>query len=372
MKRLSQFTITALFIALLMLGIAARTQQEAISQDKYKTGKPEVSEENPKFKTDQRFAAMLQKEWQKLQPQPPAVQDLTPKPVVAPVASVPASPTPDQKEAQQRSRPISPLESPPAAPVKVDTTSGIAPIAPPPPAKDTIPLRFDFFGAPISLRTDQGLRATLGPSVNSKTIGAHWLTLSQTDYPALLQQTAKYSANLVLNDWGYSLFLYRLSEQIHPQAPNDAALLCWFLLNKAGYDARVGYEKNQVFLLLPSRFTIYETPHYSIGGQKYYLARLVKSPIKAGALRIYQEPYPESRLLDLSLTSAPQLGQAGAAKKLTFQYEGETYMVPITYNQEVVDFLSGYPQTALEVYFAASISEETRISLLNGLKPIIA
>jgi hypothetical protein len=53
-----------------------------------------------------------------------------------------------------------------------------------------------------------------------------------------------------LNDWGHCTLLYKLSEQLYERSPKTAVLFVRFMMIKSGYDAMVGYDEKDIFLLL--------------------------------------------------------------------------------------------------------------------------
>lgn len=55
------------------------------------------------------------------------------------------------------------------------------------------------------------------------------------------------------------------------QGDNSRHLLCWFLMNKSGYMASLGFGEGKVSILLPTRQAIYGRSYISRGGLHYYI-----------------------------------------------------------------------------------------------------
>jgi hypothetical protein len=339
------------------------------AQDKYKGGPPPETGGNPKFKTDLEFANSLKKDWMKLEAAPGFVQDKTPKPVTMPVAE--RAPTGDQElqKAIEASKPIpvipppKPAEPPPALPS--------APQAAPIPSADQIEINFAFFGAPVRMNADRKMRVPVGSSVNNAAIGDWWEAMSRQNYDACLQQALETRRRLNLNDWGYAHLLHRTGEALYNGSPNDANLFTWFMLVKSGYDARIGYNNNQVFLLLPSRNVLYGVPHFAVQKQVYYTATFGGAN-PSGSLFIYDGNYPEAdRPMDLTVASAPVFEKKDLERTVRFTSMGKEYAVTVQYNKPVVDYYDQYPQTDLKVYFASALTPEADQSLVAALKPLV-
>ncbi len=339
------------------------------AQDKYKSGPPPETG-NPKFKTDLEFANLLKKDWMKLEAAPGFVQDRTPKPVSMPVAQ--RAPTGDQ-ELQKAIEASKPLPSvPPPKPVEPPPPSPPVPQAVPIPPADQIELNFVFFGALVKMNYDRKMRIPIGNSVNNATIGAWWEGTSLQNYDACLQQAQDTRRRLNLNDWGYALLLHRTGDALYNGSPNDANLFTWFMLVKSGYDARIGYNHDQAFLLLPSRSVLYGVPHFAVQKQVYYTATFGAGATPSGSLFIYDGNYPEAdRLMDLTVVSAPIFEKRDLERTIRFSSMGREYSVTVQYNKPVVDYYDQYPQTDLKVYFASALSPEADLSLVAALKPLV-
>ncbi len=178
---------------------------------------------------------------------------------------------------------------------------------------------------------------------------------------------------MILNDWGYGLFLHTIATNIYTGSSNGVELFTWFMLVKSGYDARVGYSEDSVCLLLPSSNVWYEISHFKIDNRKYYLTSFGSETPETTTLYIYNESYPGAdKPVEVRIAQPPNINKVAARKVLKFSYGNEEYVVPVQYDKTVIDFFARYPQTDLNVYFHAAVSPEAGVSLVTSLKPVIA
>ncbi|MEA1918924.1 MAG: hypothetical protein U9N52_03705, partial [Campylobacterota bacterium] len=56
---------------------------------------------------------------------------------------------------------------------------------------------------------------------------------------------------------------------------------------------------------------------------------------------------------------------------LEFRYRGQKFSLHVNYNQNLIDFMSTYPQADYDSYFNAPLDHESTQSLIKALKPIV-
>lgn len=81
-------------------------------------------------------------------------------------------------------------------------------------------------------------------------IARFWEEVSSVNHTEFVKYTLDLKEELALNDWGYILLINSISKDIiGAQHPNLVRLMNWFLLTKAGYETKVGYDQNGVYNL---------------------------------------------------------------------------------------------------------------------------
>lgn len=240
-------------------------------------------------------------------------------------------------------------------------------------AKDSS-ARFEFYGTLITLRYDSAMKVIPMKKVDAKAISTFWEKQSKSDYENILKQLKFYRNSLSLNDWGYHLLVYKTGEKIFGQRDkNNIKLFSWFILSKSGFESKIGYNSNNVFLLIPSKNNLFGISFLNINGRKYYALSFDGKVTKMGSIFTYRAKYPGSEdLMDYGIYKTPEIEKKVKTKDLKFKYRGKPYSIPVKYNKSVADFFEYYPQTEFEVYFNASVSPEAGYSMIKGLRPIIS
>jgi len=278
--------------------------------------------------------------------------------------------------------PVAPLED--TSPIKGKVVARIpAPAAIPfKPAPEVKPLHekkkgmllgINFYGKEAEFYYDKKLKVSLGSRIDRKAISKSWEALSLADYDGLLVQTRDFKHETRLNDWGFHRLLYRVGEGIYGKnQDNNISIFVWFMLSKADYEAKVAYNDDKVFLLLPSKNKIFAAPYLTIGGKRFYAISVDGKKKKLGSLYTYQGKYPgANQPMDYNINVTPAIKTKVVNKNLSFKYRGKTHDLHIEYNTLIPAFFEHYPQTEFEVYFDASVSEEAGKSLTKALKPLV-
>ena len=376
---------------------------------KFQQLRKEADEELDRLKAvDKDFAEILNRAWKELDLNTGKKRYKDPKPEVVPVArpsDIPEKePVPEVKPKPEREKLPEPEKRPEPVPQKSEIPEKVTPEKPeqvklpekpsvaepektprpePKPTADVPkiidfsdkegePLSLSFFGTPIRIRYDKRLTVKLQGQISEKTISTFWETIGKYDYENFLVQMLQARKELELNDWGYCLLLNNAAEQLHPQPGNDRVLFIWFMLVKSGFDAHTGFDNNRIYLLLPSRNTVYNVPYYEFDGKTYYISFLGTNAGDVSSLYTYNGNHKEAvKLIDYNIYRSPGVQKQIEPKTRTFTFHGTEFSVPVRYNRNVVDYFNNFPQINLDVYFKAAVAPETEASLLDGMRPIL-
>ena len=193
------------------------------------------------------------------------------------------------------------------------------------------------------------------------------LSRSSNFWELSLNQLTASKERFSLNDWGYYQLVKSATEIIF-EATNEQRLLCWYLLLKSGYNVKVGYNKNEIFLLIPSIHKLYNIQYLKNIQGTFYIPESSNS--KLNNIKTYDATHPEGKYsFSFELDDFPKLGSNLLSRSL--KYKGQN--ISIQLNKNIQDFLNSYPHCELKVYFKTALTEniskeldQILIPLLNG------
>lgn len=226
-------------------------------------------------------------------------------------------------------------------------------------------ITFKFFGTEVGLNYDLKMQNAKFYPQNQKGIGNFFEAIASSSYSYLVDDLNKIAKKLSLNDWGIYLLVEHFSRSVFSNK-DDADLLTWFLLNKLGYDVKVGIASRHIILMHYSKKIIYATPFFTFHEKKFY--------VLSGASHIesvysYEQSYPNAtKALDLQLSTLPHFALDIRKKTIEFRELGKKYKINFLYNQNLINFMATYPQADYRIYFNTPLDEITYNSLANSLK----
>lgn len=240
---------------------------------------------------------------------------------------------------------------------------------------------FAFFSNKILLKYPKSIQTNLNPSdfsngnINNDKIAEFWEKVSSVNHEEFIDYTIDLRNQMSLNDWGYILLINEISKSIFgDQNLNLVRMMNWFLLTKAGYQNRVGYDQDGVYNLLTVSNNIFNTKYYTLDGNKFFPINFNDEFQTPSSIFTYQGIHEaQVRKLDLSISQYPEFINSTRAytRTLEFEYDQQSYTIPITINRDIITYFEFYPLTDLPIFFSASLSPTTYQQLASALQPIL-
>ena len=228
-------------------------------------------------------------------------------------------------------------------------------------------INFDFYGSALGFDIPDGLSTAKFMPHTQKGISSFFEVAASSQYTDLVKDLQNVSNSMNLNDWGVYLLVLKYSDAVFTN-PDESKLLSWFLFNKLGFNVKVGLAHKHIVLMHYSKKTIYSTPNYSFGDKKFYVVSNYDKG-SVGTLYSYDHDYPDAdKPLDLSMKTLPYFEMAMKKKHLEFEHFKKQYTLSYLYNQNLIDFMSTYPQADYETYFNAPLEGSTYKSIATELK----
>ncbi|MDH5484948.1 MAG: hypothetical protein OEY43_06880 [Gammaproteobacteria bacterium] len=329
---------------------------------------------------DKAFTEFLRLQWKEMKVYQGLQRDRAPKPVRMPVVKIPVPAVADKPgKIIGKAPPVTIMRPPLREPVEII------------PAVDSIPepvlsvmpetgkkidnqssLKIIFFGHALEFGYDGKSRQSLDRRPDKSSISEYWSGLSKTDYQPLLKQLQDRHVELGLNDWSYIYLVKVLSDKIYGGQQNEKILFSWFVLSKLGYQVRVGYDEQRVYLLAASKHIIYASKYFNFDGDRYYVLQLDNKITMPGNIYTYSGHYPAAaKALDMRLIRPLKTRPELQVRQLEFTFRKEKYSVSVDYDVNTVAFMNTYPQLDIGLYFETPVYKQTSSAILSQLQRLI-
>lgn len=316
-------------------------------------------------KQDQDWQDFLQKEWSNYAVFAGKEILKKPKPSDIPVYQ----PSSQTENPASKSSQIKPLEISKSG-SQSSSPQPLAPLCKPSEAEKNVGYaNFDFYGRKVSIAFDSAMMKCNISSVDQKSVSDFWEKVSATNYTPAIDRLLQVKTEMNLNDWGYILLVQDFTNQLYSNDASTARLMLWYTLVRSGYGIRVACGKSRISLLIPSLQEVYSASYLSLNGIKYY----VFPSFKDSSVFTYNKDYQSAgRLVDFSISSPINFAGRKNYKSLSFNFNDKSYKVTVSYDPDLMDFYSNYPLVELGVYFNAPVSVQSKESLLEAFKPLVA
>lgn len=228
-----------------------------------------------------------------------------------------------------------------------------------------IPVSLSFYGNSPSLILPSKMPYI--KSISGEEIGLYFeLTTNMLEVNHLLMQLQALKNDLLLNDWGYLKLAQATAEKIYTD-PSEQILLTWIMLLKSGYNVKVGYSPEKIYLLFPSIHEIYNQWYLNVNQSTYYILTSATKGSAFPVLTVHKADYPDTSPLSLELLKIPRLGTQTMFKEMIAS--NDTFLIPT--NENLLKFYEGYPLSELGIYFSAPVSNEILDELDKILLPLL-
>jgi NifU-like protein involved in Fe-S cluster formation len=231
-------------------------------------------------------------------------------------------------------------------------------------------VKVNFYNKEIKFNYDKNMEFRLS-NINKNSISDFWEKISKTKYKALISQLQSKSEELNLNDWATYQLTYKVGQEIY-KSDNVANLFTWFALVKMGYDTKVGYSKDKIYLLAIMKHKLYQVAFFKLKGKKYYVLTPNGRVGKVGKIYTYKGNYPKADdKLSFDINKEIKFYSNIKKKDLKFKYYGKNYSVASSYSKDLVDFYGTFPQSDYNIYFNTKNSAPLSNSILRQLQEIL-
>lgn len=232
-------------------------------------------------------------------------------------------------------------------------------------------LHLSFYSETVRIAYEQPLSEVLAPRIKEHALRQFYLHAKAQPPSTLLHSLQKAKRTLRLNDWLYYELMQKALKQLLPQQDDNSIVLwSWVLLSQAGYDTRLAYLEEKVFLYVYTQDQVYEAPVIEDGGRNFVNLTEVKAGRREQrALYLLSLPQKEDgHTFSFHLKELPLLRPQLEQRQLRFPYRDQWYEFTVSVDRNIAQYLSAYPTLAEAYYLETPLSD----TLAKTLYPYLA
>ena len=197
-----------------------------------------------------------------------------------------------------------------------------------------------YYGRPITLSFPLADRLRLH-ELNEDALADAWTLLAGKPYDISVKTALDARSAFQLCDWAYMDAL-RMACEGHYGAGNEAVLMQTFLMTQSGYRVRLAKAGERLFMLVASKYQIYNMRYLNVEGTKYY----VMGDYHGEKLQLCPSRFDKEQSLSLQMVALPKLGETASPKRKLTSKKGVTASVSV--NRQLIDFFRRYPQANID------------------------
>jgi len=232
---------------------------------------------------------------------------------------------------------------------------------------ETQRINVDFLGWPLYFDLDKNFYNVKPVSPTAENISILWSDFASLNYNHLLYQISEVANILNLNQWAYYQLLKKCSEKIYPTSHNLQIGFQWSMLNRSRYKSKIGYSNDNLYLLIPSIYKMYNIDFVVINGIDYYVLNG-----KGAEIQTYTDDFPESDIImDVSIKKPFNTEPIKKTREYHFKHQGKKHTIKLDYDEEMINFYKTIPLSEIVVYFNSVVCERTKESVKKAFKPLL-
>ena len=236
-------------------------------------------------------------------------------------------------------------------------------------------ISLDFYSEKINVGYYSNMVIDFDLMINERLMVKYFKQMEETMYQTLLSDLKSHKDRLALNDWLFYELVHEAVDKIYEdKSDQQKTLNCWFLLSKAGYNTRLTYLKNNIFLYAYSLDEIFETPMIEDKGKIFInLTNIHDNPGTKGIVlnMLSFVPNPDGQPFSFDLSSLPKLTPSEKNKILTFTSLNNHYEVNVQFDHNLIRMMENYPIFEELKYIQTPLSNLAAKSLLPQLKRLL-
>lgn len=223
-----------------------------------------------------------------------------------------------------------------------------------------------FYGAQFSVRFPLSIHQVKPKGKGDQLLSNYWKEASKYGYQVVLEDLLSYRDTYALPDYAFYLMVKTFANRSGLDKENQV-LQVWFLMNKAGYACKIGFEGEEPVLLLGIKGKVYGKQYFHEDDIRYYAMTEVGD-------ELYTYGNPESanlRQLSLEITDPVELPINPGKRNYVFDFREKTYEIELFYNRNISDLMQDFPEGEINNYLNSEACALLSKSVHKVLDPIL-
>ena len=234
---------------------------------------------------------------------------------------------------------------------------------------------FAFYSTQLEVKYHSDILSPTFTTISEREMVRYFNDLKETPYQSLLEDLLQKKEQLKLNDWLFYELMHKSVEIIYARKQRiQRTLVRWFLLTEAGFDTRLTYLEDQVFIYVHSTDEIYDVPMIEDKGRTFVNISSIHRGIKSqpALYLLNYSPNPEGKAFQFYLKSLPDLPPQVQQQNLSFVYEQDTIRLDLEVDNTISELMEGYPFISEREYLEVPLSNTLANSLIPQMKRLVA
>ncbi len=227
-----------------------------------------------------------------------------------------------------------------------------------------------FYTQPVAVTYDPGMLVAEPDVLNNATIRSTYNQLQRKPTQVLLNHLLDAKGKFLLNDYlFFRLASNTLNSIYRGEAPSAQRITLYKLLIDAGFDARLTFRSDELFVNVYTKEELFEVPIIESNGRAYANISCLTGDCK-GRQRLYifnDHPNPRGKSFGFQLNTWPLLAEQPIKKDLEFTYHGVGQRLSVNFDKTMVDIMADYPFIHEYCYLETPLSPTLSQSLLPQL-----
>ena len=205
----------------------------------------------------------------------------------------------------------------------------------------------DFYGQEIALDYDDDLVRVQGLKFEEAAFSQYLKEKEKTSYQNLLRQLSTLKQELLLNDWMYYDLLQKsVAHMLRKGDRYERRLLTHFLLSKSGYDSKITYLNNKMWVNVYTDDNMYEISTILLGDRNYVNLTAATKKQRNFQSQVYLLDYViagSKRAFSFEMNTLPLLSPRPKKLSVSFNFKGKPIILDVTIDLNMIDIINNYP-----------------------------